>query len=284
MTTASSLATRMKALEAVHRTVLPARTYTVLRVDGRAFHTYLRHAQKPFDAEFAAAMDQVAEALCAEIMGAAFAYSQSDEVSVLFTDFARASTQPWFGGVTAKQVSVAASLAAAVLAEQRPGHDRAVFDARVLTLPTAADVTDYFRWRQMDAVRNSVSMTARAHFSHRRLNGVPVPAMRELLAAEAGVDWFDLPAGFRQGRVTTRHTGPLPVEYVDGRTQQTVRTTALRSWWQTSPAPEFTREPAGWLAAHIPYRPSDSGPSLDTSRSVGVPENAGTPHRPLDTP
>ncbi|MET9086143.1 tRNA(His) guanylyltransferase Thg1 family protein [Streptomyces sp. NPDC004237] len=254
----TQLADRMKALESVHRNVLPRRTYAILRVDGRAFHTYLRGAQKPFDPDFAAAMDQVAEALCAEIMGAAFAYTQSDEVSVLFTDFARAHTQPWFGGVVAKQVSVAASLATAVLAEQRPGRDRATFDARVLTLDRTADVADYFLWRQMDAVRNSVSMAARAHFSHRRLKGVPVPAMQDLLRTEADTDWFELPAGFRRGRVTVRQTGPRPVEYVDGRTQQTVRTTAVRSWWQTEPAPQFTREPSAWLAEHIPYRPSTS--------------------------
>lgn len=111
------LGDRMKGYEAVHRAVLPRRTHTLIRVDIRAAHTYLRGADRPFDEEFMADMDAVAEALCAEISGAVFAYTQSDEISILATDFATIQTQPWFGGVVAKQLSISAALATAVLNE-----------------------------------------------------------------------------------------------------------------------------------------------------------------------
>lgn len=251
MSDRTALGDRMKRHEAAYRAVLPRRTYTLLRVDGRAFHSYLRGAEKPFDQAFMADMDAVAKALCADITGAVFAYTQSDEISILVTDFATEQTEPWFGGVVAKQLSISAALATAVLNERRPGP-RALFDSRVFTLADPVEVANYFLWRQRDAVRNSISMAAQAHFSHRRLHGVSTGGMQELLWSEAGVNWNDYPDGCKRGRVTMRRTGERPVEYVDKRTQQTVRTTAVRSWWETSAAPHFTTEPGSWLADTIP--------------------------------
>ena len=254
MTDNTALGDRMKRYEAVQRAILPRRTYTVLRVDGRAFHSYLRGAQKPFDETFMADMDAVAEALCAEITGSVFAYTQSDEISILVTDFATEQTEPWFGGVVAKQLSISAALATAVLNERRPG--RALFDSRVFTLADPVEVANYFLWRQRDAVRNSISMAAQAHFSHKRLHGVNSGGMQELLFTEAGVNWNDYPDGCKRGRVTVRHTGERPVEYVDKRTNETVRTMAVRSWWETSAAPHLTTEPGSWLAEIVPRLPT----------------------------
>lgn len=255
MSDSTALGDRMKRHEAAYRAVLPRRTYTVIRVDGRAFHSYLRGAAKPFDDDFMADMDAVAEALCAEVAGAVFAYTQSDEISLLVTDFGSEQTEPWFGGVMAKQLSISASLATAVLNARRPGR-RALFDSRVFTLSDPVEVANYFLWRQRDAVRNSISMAAQAHFSHRRLNGVSTGGMQEMLWSEAGVNWNDYPDGCKRGRVTVRRTGERPVEYVDKRTNKTVRTTAVRSWWETSPAPQFTTHPGSWLAQTIPALPS----------------------------
>jgi|SRR5690242_2078207 len=255
MSDTSALGDRMKAYEAVHRTVLPRRTYTLLRLDGKAFHSYLRGCRRPFDEDFMADMNTVSEALCTEISGTAFAYTQSDEISLLVTDFASLQTQPWFGGVVAKVLSVSASLATAVLNERRPGK-RALFDARVFTLADPVEVANYFLWRQRDAVRNSISMAAQAHFSHKRLHGVSSEGMQELLFTEAGVNWNDYPDACKRGRVTVRQTGERPVEYVDKRTQETVRTMAVRSWWETTAAPHFTTRPGDWLAEAIPTLPS----------------------------
>jgi tRNA(His) guanylyltransferase len=255
MTADTALGDRMKAYEAVHRALLPRRTYSLLRLDGRSFHSYLRGCERPFDEAFMADMDAVAEALCAEVSGAAFAYTQSDEISILVTDFAALGTQPWFGGVVAKVLSVSASLATAVLNERRPGK-RALFDARAFTIADPVEVANYFLWRQRDAVRNSISMAAQARFSHKRLHGVSSGGMQELLFTEAGINWNDYPAGCKRGRVTVRQVGERPVEYVDKRTQETVTTTAVRSWWETAAAPNFTAEPGGWLAAAIPALPT----------------------------
>lgn len=253
MTDTTALGDRMKRHEAAYRTLLPRRTYTLLRVDIRAAHAYLRRSDRPFDQMFMADMDAVAEALCAEITGAVFAYTQSDEISVLATDFNTTSTEPWFGGVLAKQLSISAAIATAALNERRPG--RALFDSRAFTITDPVEVANYFLWRQRDAVRNSISMAAQAHFSHRQLHDVNSGGMQELLWSQAGVNWNDYPDGAKRGRVTVRQVGERPVEYVDKRSGQTVHTTAVRSWWETTPAPHFTAEPGSWLAAHIPPLP-----------------------------
>lgn len=255
MTDSTALGDRMKAHEATYRAVLPRRTYTLLRLDGRAFHSYLRGAERPYDHQFMADMDAVAEALCAEISGAVFAYTQSDEISILITDFTSPGTQPWFGGVTAKWLSVSASLATAELNTRRPGQ-RALFDARVFTLADPTEVANYFLWRQRDAVRNSITMAAQARYSHKQLHGVNAGQMQELLWADHRINWSDYPDGCKRGRTTVRRTGERPVEYVDRRTTETVQTVAVRSWWETSGAAHFTAEAHGWLAGAIPVMPT----------------------------
>jgi tRNA(His) 5'-end guanylyltransferase len=255
MTDSTDLGDRMKRYEATYRAVLPRRAFSLLRLDGRSFHSYLRGCQRPFDEQFMADMDAVAEALCHEISGAVFAYTQSDEISILVTDFATIQTEPWFGGVVAKQLSISASLATAVLNERRPGR-RALFDARIFALADPVEVANYFLWRQRDAVRNSISMAAQARFSHKRLHGVSSGQMQELLFTEHGINWNDYPDGCKRGRVAVRRTGERDVEYVDKRSREAVRTTAVRSWWETTAAPHFTTKPGDWLAEVIPALPS----------------------------
>lgn len=251
MTDATSLGDRMKAYEYVTRQVLPRRTHTIIRVDGRAFHSYLRGAARPYDEQFMADMDHVAEALCDEISGAAFAYTQSDEISVLVTDFGSLGTEPWFAGVVAKQISIAASVATAELNARRPGK-RALFDARAFTIPDRQEVANYFLWRQRDAVRNSISMAAQAKFSAKKLHGVSTGGMQELLWAEHGINWNDYPDACKRGRVTVRQAGERETTWTDRRTGEQNTTVALRSWWETDAAPHFTANADGWLSTAIP--------------------------------
>ena len=258
----TALGDRMKRAEAVTRQLLPRRTFSLLRVDVRAAHSYLRGAVKPFDLDFMADMDAVAETLCAEITGAVLAYTQSDEISVLFTDFGSAGTEPWFGGVLAKQQTIAAALATAVLNERRPGK-RALFDARVFTLADPVEVANYMIWRQRDAVRNSISMAAQSKFSPKQLHGVNSGGMQELLWSEHRINWNDYPDGCKRGRVAVRMTGEREVTFTHKRTGEQETVTAMRSWWETSGAPHFTAEPDGWLAGIIPALPSLRGGSGD---------------------
>jgi tRNA(His) 5'-end guanylyltransferase len=254
----------MKGYEAATRAVLPRRTFTVVRCDMRAAHAYLAQADRPFDEEFMGVMDDTAAALCAEVSGSVFAFTQSDEISVLVTDFGSVNAQPWFAGVVQKMASIAAATATAVFnarsAYLAVPHHRATFDARVFTVPDPVEVANYFVWRQRDCVRNSVSMAAQAHFSHKRLHGLNGGQMQELLWSEKGVNWNDYPDGAKRGRVCTRVTAEEPVTYTDKRTGQENTVDAVRSRWVTEAAPHFTAAPGSFLAEVIPPLPSLAAP------------------------
>ena len=93
------------------RYYLPRRTYTLLRVDGKSFHTFTEGYDRPFDTPLMACMDRAAQALYEQIEGARLAYVQSDEITVLLTDFGSQHTEAWFDGNLQKIASVAASIA-----------------------------------------------------------------------------------------------------------------------------------------------------------------------------
>jgi tRNA(His) guanylyltransferase len=259
----TALGDRMKRYEAATRAVLPRRTHTIIRVDGRAFHTLLRDADRPFDTAVMAAMDEVGKTLCAEASGSAFAFAQSDECSVLLTDFASHGTEPWYAGNVQKLASVAASAATAAFNATYPAHTsrgsrdgypRALFDARVFTIPDRWEVANYFLWRQRDCVRNSVTMAAQTYFSHNRLHGVSTDQMQELLWSEHQVNWNDYPAGAKRGRVIVRETGSDTITYTDRRTDTEHRKDVIRSWWKAEGASRFVAEPGTWLDDVIPSR------------------------------
>ena len=142
----------MKGYEEAARLVLPRRTYTILRCDGKAFHSHLRGAEKPFDAQFMADMDEVAAVLCKQVAGTVLAYTHSDEISLLLADFGSVHTEPWFGGGGQKMASVSASIATDG-AERDPARLPVVRLPRV-TIPSQVEVANYFIWRQRDCVRN----------------------------------------------------------------------------------------------------------------------------------
>jgi tRNA(His) guanylyltransferase len=188
------------------RLMLPRRTYTIIRCDGKAFHTFTRHCEKPYDSQLAAAMSDAALALCEQAQGACFGYVQSDEISVLLTDFATPTTDAWFDGNLQKIVSVAASIVTRAFNAARVdlgATGGAVFDARVFVIPDPVEVENYFIWRQKDAERNSVSSLAQAHFSHGQLHGKDRAAMHDMLH-NVGVNWNDCPTEQKRGRGIVR--------------------------------------------------------------------------------
>lgn len=208
-----------KDAERGFRTVLTPGLPAIMRLDGRAFHSYCRGLDRPFDRLFMADMDQVALGLAQQIDGVRLAYVQSDEISLLLTDRLVDeidSTDPdtpvqgfMFGGQVQKLVSIGAALASSLMNAARHGTvtDRlAIFDARVFTLPDMAAVERYFQWRQADARMNALGMAASARFSHRQLTGVPNTVRADMLRA-VGADPDDLPLEFTEGRVVAR--GPI---------------------------------------------------------------------------
>jgi tRNA(His) guanylyltransferase len=178
---------------------LPAKQFAVVRVDGRAFHTFTRQYERPFSLPFAQAMNNAALRLAQEFTGTLFAYVQSDEISVVLTDrFSEAAVLPYSGRVQ-KLVSISAAVATAGFIEAQPEtRGVPVFDGRAFTLPQIELVEAYLDGRHRDATKNAVTMAAEAHYSHSFLHGKSMHERMNLLeAAGAGL----IPEGFFHGRL-----------------------------------------------------------------------------------
>ncbi len=241
------------------RFLLPRRTYTLIRMDGRSFHTYTRGLDRPFDTGLMENMNCTALALCEQIAGARFAFIQCDEISLLLTDFETPQTEAWFDLNLQKRASLSSSISTAAFNRQRllrhcgsaETLNFAQFDSRVFQIPMPQEVDHYFLWRQQDAARTSLLMTARAHFSHQRLQGKSSSHLQDLLMREKGINWNDLPVGFKRGRFVQKTIERQNRDYRDKRTgKRKTADNVERQVWKTVEPPIFSADPA-WLLAQI---------------------------------
>lgn len=186
---------------------LTKRTPVIIRLDGKAFHSFTKGFSKPFDPILMQAMQLTMLELCKNIQGATFGYTQSDEISILLQDYENLDTSAWFDYEVQKLCSVSASMATLFfnrffeeLAEEyslpeeqhyearlKASRSGAFFDARCFNLPKE-EVVNYFLCRQMDAVRNSIQMVGQFYFSPKELNRKSCDEILQMLL-EKGIDW-----------------------------------------------------------------------------------------------
>jgi tRNA(His) 5'-end guanylyltransferase len=192
--------TRMRALECFHSLRLPPGSWVILRLDGRGFSGFTEaRCEKPFDLRFHGWMTQTAQALFEELQ-AVYAYTESDEISLLFP-------RGWdlFDRELEKAVSLSAGLASATFS-LACGH-RAHFDSRAILAAQDEQVVDYFSWRQADASR--CALNGWCYWTLRKagksvaeataaLSGKSVADKNELLF-QSGVNFNDLPLWQRRG-------------------------------------------------------------------------------------
>lgn len=106
------LGKRMKEYyEQISKTKLMRRCPVVLRIDGRAFHTFCRSFNKPFDDILVKTMQDTMKYLCENIEGCVLGYTQSDEISLLLIDYKKLDTAAWFDYEVQKLCSISASMA-----------------------------------------------------------------------------------------------------------------------------------------------------------------------------
>jgi tRNA(His) guanylyltransferase len=256
------------------RITLPRRTYTIIRIDGKAFHTFTRGLNRPFDDGLIEDMDLTACYLCKNIQGAKFGFVQSDEISILLTDFDKIGTDAWFDGNIQKMVSVAASMATSKFNQLRlvreireNGTDACVpqvdvktkviawelvynfklaeFDARVFTIPSDIEVENYFIWRQQDTVRNSISSVAQSLYSHKELANKNTNEQQELIF-QKGINWNDYAPKYKRGRFILKEEFELKPD-VDKLNSAS----AIRTRWIAGECPTFTQD-REFLLKYIP--------------------------------
>lgn len=256
-----ALGERMKSFyENITRTYLPRRTYTVIRIDGKAFHTYTKGLKRPFDEDLIGDMDKTAIYLCKNIPGAKLAFVQSDEISIVVTDFDTLQTQAWYDGNIQKIVSISASMATAKFNQLRTLHlfcqvarevsfpclaledfekmKLAEFDSRTFTIPFRGEVINYLIWRQQDTVRNSIQSAAQSNFSQEELKGKNQSNMQEMLF-QVGINWNDYNPKFKRGRlIYKQELNEEEAEKVNTKNGEI----KIRSKWVSVAAPTFTQD------------------------------------------
>lgn len=229
------LGKRMKTFyEQISKTKLMRRTPVVIRIDGKAFHTFTRGFMKPFDDILMRTMQETTKYLCENIQGCVLGYCQSDEISLVLVDYQRFETSAWFDYEVQKMCSIAASMATLAFnrsfaknvqkfistifsnedtkiedkdnKEEKKYIDTlkkaletgAMFDARVFNLPKE-EVTNYMYWRQLDASRNSVQMVGQAYFSQKELHGKSCNKIQDMLMLQKNINWNDFPVDKKRG-------------------------------------------------------------------------------------
>ena len=235
-----SLGDRMKGnYENRSKTYLVRRMPVIIRLDGKAFHTFTRGFEKPFDDVMMQTMQQTTLKLCQEIQGCVFGYTQSDEITLVLVDYNDINTDAWFDYSVQKMCSVAASMCTLyfnkIFAEMvdvfiansdvTPEEEKlervynkaiekgAMFDARVFNIPVE-EVTNCVLWRQQDATRNSISSLAQSKFSAKELHGKNSSQMQDMLMEKYGINWNDLTIPEKRGTAVYKRTIDDVTEWV----------------------------------------------------------------------
>lgn len=221
------LGMRMKEFyETIPKARLMRRTPVAIRIDGKAFHTFTRGFNKPFDHILGTAMQETMRYLCQNIQGCVLGYTQSDEITLILVDYKRLNSSAWFDYEVQKMCSVAASMATmafnkafnegvqhrnvaqAIMDNPHPQDDLgqtyavkaqtgAMFDARCFNIPKE-EVTNLVYWRQSDAIRNSIQMVGQTNFSHKELQGKSCIQIKKMLS-DIGIEWDDYPISYQRG-------------------------------------------------------------------------------------
>ena len=225
------LGVRMKTFyEQIPKTKLIRRCPVAIRIDGKAFHTFTRGFQKPFDEVLIKSMQETMKYLCENIQGCVLGYTQSDEITLILVDYKKLTSSAWFDYEVQKICSIAASMAtmafnkffrdnvgdylyenydAQYLADyietlQNAVDKSAMFDARCFNIPKE-EVTNLVYWRQLDASRNSIQMVGQANFSHKELQNKSCNDIQDMLMTQKGINWNDLPTYQKRGSCCVRN-------------------------------------------------------------------------------
>ena len=224
----TTLGDRMKNnYENITRYYLTRRMPVIIRVDGRSFHTFTKGFKKPFDDILVKTMQDTMKYLCENIQGCVLGYTQSDEISLVLTDYAELTTDAWFGNNLQKMCSISASMATLAfnkaftrniskqskrfyteyLEEKDASYIEtleiamnkgAMFDSRVFTIPKE-EVCNALIWRQQDATRNSIQSVGQANFSQKELHGKSCNDIQDMLMLQKGINWNDYSTTLKRG-------------------------------------------------------------------------------------
>lgn len=262
-----SLGDRMKQYEYVTRNYLTRKLPAIIRIDGKAFHSFTRGFKKPFDEIFVKSMQETMKYLCENVQGCVLGYTQSDEITLVLVDYQSIEACSWFDNNVQKMCSVSASMATMAFnrffvnnchqwyednidfdelilntdasirtlfnAYTKACEKGAMFDSRVFTIPKE-EVVNVILWRQQDATRNSIQSVGQANFSHNQLHGKNCSDIQDMLMLEKGINWNDYPTHLKRGSCCIKK----PFKINEGTEQEAIR----NKWVIDTEIPIFTQD------------------------------------------
>ncbi len=223
-----SLAERMKLYEKDISIKLPIRNYIIMRLDGKAFHSFTRGMDKPFDLKFIYFMNEITKYICKEFQGVLFGYIQSDEINLVL--YYKNLENKWFNNNIQKLCSISAGLSSAYamkikydnpyLKTWKKDDSIVSFDSRVFIIPKE-EVINYFIWRQQDWTRNSIQMMARSLYSHKQIENKNTNEMKDLIFIK-NKNWNDLEIFLKRGRCCIKEIKEVNVDnkYFQGNVER----------------------------------------------------------------
>lgn len=174
----------------------------IARLDGRAFHTFARGLERPYDTRMSTLMSETTKYLVQET-NACVGYTQSDEISLVwYSDDIK--SQIFFDGRIQKMVSILAAMTSTEFQRLLPEYlpekvsARPVFDCRVWNVPNRVEGANTILWREQDATRNSILMAAHCHIGHKKAQNKNTKVLQDMLH-EQGINWNNYPVFFRRG-------------------------------------------------------------------------------------
>ena len=267
------LGKRMKEFyEQVPKYRLMRRTPVAIRIDGKAFHTFTRGFQKPFDEVLIKSMQKTMKYLCENIQGCVLGYTQSDEITLILVDYKKLNSSAWFDYEVQKMCSIAASIATMAFTQffydnipvdieytgtyYKAIEKGAMFDARVFNIPKE-EVANLIYWRQLDATRNSIQMVGQANFSHKELQNKSCNQIQDMLFQEKDINWNDFPTHLKRGSCCVK--SDVSVTFSTENEDGTITTGAVeRPHWEIDlEIPIFKNEGRQYINHRILYDAPD---------------------------
>ena len=234
--------TFFRNLEEPWKPQLPTKQFYIIRVDGRAFHTWTRGLDKPFDSSLRDAFLKSTISLLSQVSGALCAFFYSDEISIVLTDRLSENSQVWFGGTVTKISSVSASIVTAEFNRHFDDKPVACFDARVFSVEDAKTVQRYLLYRARDCYRNGVTSIAQMYYSHNELLNKNMMERLHMLR-DKGVSVEDYHPHGTLGTFVSQEQHPAEVTYVTKSGEHKV-SKFMRNLWtpQNTEVPEVAFE------------------------------------------
>lgn len=235
-----NLSSRQEEYQSVSDISLTKRLPVIIRCDGKNFSRVTRKAEKPYDPLIQDCMSKAMLFAVADMQGAVFAYTQSDEITFILRNDQSLDSEPWFQNRIQKISSIASSLVTYGFSKafnelpKKPSlQGDLLFDTRVFVVPSIIEAVNNLIWRQKDCLRNAIALASQVELSVKvgkknALNTLYKKSSKEkleILRETCGVNFEEVyPAGFRYG------VGAYKIPTIINKELATIRNQWYTNW------------------------------------------------------